>query len=95
MVLLEAAASGLPCVAASVGGVPEAVLPQRTGYLFPSGDLDALCNAMNLVTALPAGDREALGIEARSYAVARFEMQTVVAQWEELYTSLLERAEWT
>ncbi len=35
--LLEAASSGLPCVAADTGGVSEIVLHERTGYLVPAG----------------------------------------------------------
>jgi len=89
MVLLEAAASGLPCVATAVGGVSEAVLASRTGYLVAPGDIDALSNAMALVTALSAGEREAMSREAREYALARFDLQAVVEQWEHLYTALL------
>lgn len=38
MVALESAAHGLPTVAFSVGGVPDAVLESRTGFLIASGN---------------------------------------------------------
>ena len=86
MVLLEAAASGLPCVATSVGGVPEAVLADRTGFLVPPADAIALGSAMS---RLAAADRSAMSRAAREFAVAHFDLQAVVAQWERLYRELL------
>ncbi|HEV7956710.1 MAG TPA: glycosyltransferase, partial [Marisediminicola sp.] len=42
MVLLEAAAAGLPIVATDVGGIGEIVRPMDTGYLVPPGHAIAL-----------------------------------------------------
>ena len=89
MVLLEAAASALPCVATEVGGVPEAVLSGRTGYLSPAGDVDALSQAMAKLAALPAEERAGVGRAAREYALARFDSRAIVEQWERLYDALL------
>jgi len=89
MVLLEAAASGLPCVATAVGGVAEAVLADRTGYLVSPGDTDALTHAMRLLSVLPPADREIMSREAREYALARFDLRAIVEQWEHLYRALL------
>jgi glycosyltransferase involved in cell wall biosynthesis len=89
MVLLEAAASALPCVAAEVGGVAEAVLPERTGFLVPPGDVEALSGAMARLAALREEERSALSHEARAYAIARFDLSAVVEQWEHLYQALL------
>lgn len=88
MVLLEAAASGLLCVATAVGGVVEAIVPEQTGYLVPSDDVEALASAMARVAALPKDECDAMGRAARQYAVSRFDMRAVVDQWEHLYNSL-------
>lgn len=45
-VLLEAMARGIPCVAADVTAVGEVVIPGRTGWLVPTGDVDALTDAV-------------------------------------------------
>ncbi len=85
VVLLEAAASGLPCVATDVGGVREAVLDERTGFVVPPGDPAAFAAAMSRLAALSPEARREMGRAARQHAVARFDVNTVAAQWEELY----------
>jgi glycosyltransferase involved in cell wall biosynthesis len=42
---IEASASGVPVVASRVGGVPEAVLHEKTGLLVPPRDVESLANA--------------------------------------------------
>jgi phosphatidylinositol alpha 1,6-mannosyltransferase len=65
-VVLEAAASGLPTVAAAAGGAPELVLNGATGLLVPPADHEALAGAVtrlvtdaHLRTQLGAGARDA------------------------------------
>ncbi len=48
--MLEAMATGLPVLATTHGGIPEAVTHQRTGLLVPERDVDALYHAMLQVT---------------------------------------------
>jgi glycosyltransferase involved in cell wall biosynthesis len=93
LVLLEAAASGLPCVATAVGGVPEAVLDGRTGFVVPPGDAPALSAAMTRLASLAENDRRSMSAAAREYAQVRFAIDSVVDQWESLYRTLLTAAE--
>jgi glycosyltransferase involved in cell wall biosynthesis len=51
MVLAEAAAAGLPIVAASSGAIPEVL--RGTGRLFPAGDWHALAEALDEILAAP------------------------------------------
>lgn len=46
MTLIEAQACGTPVVAAAVGGIPFAVVDGETGLLVPSGDTEALAEAV-------------------------------------------------
>jgi glycosyltransferase involved in cell wall biosynthesis len=45
-VVLSAFAFGVPVVATDVGGLPEYVLPERTGLIVPVGDAEAIADAV-------------------------------------------------
>jgi len=45
-VIMEAMAAGLPVVSTSIGGIPEMVIQNETGFLVPPGDVAALAGAI-------------------------------------------------
>jgi glycosyltransferase involved in cell wall biosynthesis len=49
----ESVVAGVPVVAASVGGIPDYVLPDRNGLLFPAGDLEAFIQSIRSAGAHP------------------------------------------
>ena len=53
-VLLEAMASGAPCVATDVTGIPEVVIDGVTGRLLPPADAGALADALAAIAHEPA-----------------------------------------
>ena len=81
LVLLEAAATGLPCVATNAGGVSE------TGVglvVEESGLAEGMLHTMQM----SAEDRRALGAAGRQRVLERYSMDAVVTQWETLYRTL-------
>jgi phosphatidylinositol alpha-1,6-mannosyltransferase len=66
LVFLEAAASGLPVVAGSSGGVPEALVDGRTGYLVDPRDSGAVAERISALLAAPAAAR-AMGSLGRQW----------------------------
>ena len=56
--LLEAMASGLPCIATDVSGTKQVVVSDVTGTLIPPGDSHALVKAMEQMVADPPRARE-------------------------------------
>ena len=48
-VILEALATGLPCVSTTVAGVPEAVIHEKNGLLVPPTDHEALAEAIRRI----------------------------------------------
>jgi colanic acid/amylovoran biosynthesis glycosyltransferase len=48
-VIMEAMATGLPVVSAEIGGIPEMVIQNETGFLVQPGDAVALANAIGKV----------------------------------------------
>jgi N-acetyl-alpha-D-glucosaminyl L-malate synthase BshA len=83
---LEAAACAVPAVASRVGGLPEVVLHDETGLLYPAGDRTAAAGAvMDLLG--DARRRSTLGAAARARA-DRFSSMSIVSRYEQLYRGL-------
>lgn len=89
MVLLEAAASGLPMVATNVGGNPEIVLEGATGFVAPPGNPRMLAEAMRRLMALPPDERTQMGAAAREFCISNYRLERVVDQWEDIYGEFL------
>jgi len=91
MVLLEAAAAGLPTVATRVGGNHEVVRDGETGFLVPPGDDAALAEAMLKLMALPVSERRAMGDAGHHHVRSHYGLGRVAERWEELYREVLAR----
>jgi glycosyltransferase involved in cell wall biosynthesis len=91
LVLLEAAATGLPVVATDVGGVKETVLSGKSGILVPPQNPEALANAIFKLMEIPHGERLEMGKIGREYAIANYSTDEVVTKWEKLYLELLNK----
>lgn len=88
MVVVEAAAAGIPAVASRIYGVTDAVAEGVTGLLHRPGDVAEIVRAMRAVADDPAR-RAALGRAARERALRRFSSETVTAAWVDFYGELL------
>jgi glycosyltransferase involved in cell wall biosynthesis len=91
MVLLEAAAGGLPIVTTRVGGTGEVVLDRETGFLVPPKDPETLASAMVKLMDLGEAERRRMGERGREHIRNRYGLARVVEQWEELYREVLAR----
>ncbi len=86
--LCEAMLAGMPCIAASVGGVPSLVRDGEDGLLYH--DRDAFILADRIARVLddrPLAAR--LGREARRTALARHDPQTIAARTAEIYRQIV------
>lgn len=91
MVLLEAGACELPVVATDVAGTREVITHGENGLLAHAGDGFDLSAAMERMMHLLSEERHAMGKRARRCVVDRFNLETILSQWESLYAELLER----
>lgn len=85
--LLEAMASGLPCVASNVGSNSELVADGRWGHLFPAEDVDGLVRSLEQLVQQTAL-REQFGLAARRQAVEAYGLDRMVKTYAELYFEL-------
>lgn len=87
MVLVEAMACGVPCVAFECPCGPRDVIsPEEDGLLVPPGDTDALARAIIRLMEQPEL-RSRMGEAARNKA-ARYAMDAVCAAWMDLFRQL-------
>ena len=85
---VEAQAMGIPVVASRIGGVPEAVLEDRTALLVPPGDVDALsCAVMRLIEEPML--YQSMSGEGRSFVQRCYDWHRNAERVEALYTQLL------
>ena len=61
VVIMEAMASRLPVIAPYLAGIPELVTTGETGWLYPSGNVDALACAMRTCLAAPQATLDDMG----------------------------------
>lgn len=87
--LLEACASGLPCVASNVGPLPEVIEDGVTGVLVPSQDPRSLAEAISRL----GSDEDLMrryGEAARARVRRTFQIDRSIAQLEALYDRVLQ-----
>jgi sugar transferase (PEP-CTERM/EpsH1 system associated) len=85
--LLEAMASGLPLVAARVGGNPEVVSEGETGFLFALGDEAAMFGCIDRLASDPEL-RRGMGETSRQRALQRFSLERMLNEYRKLYQRL-------
>ncbi len=89
MVLLEAAAAGLPIVSTIAGGNQEVVCDGESGFLVPPLDSDGLALAMRRLMELSAAQRRTMGERGREHIRTHYGLSRVAERWEDLYLKVL------
>lgn len=89
IVILEAMAMGLPVVATNVGGNPELVSNNETGFLVPFNDRDKM--AQSILTLITDRERARIfGQNGRKKAFTQFHPSLFTSKHQELYRRIYE-----
>ncbi|WP_010650627.1 N-acetyl-alpha-D-glucosaminyl L-malate synthase BshA [Oceanobacillus massiliensis] len=90
LVLLEAMACGVPCIGTNIGGIPEVINHEETGYIVELGDIEATArHAVHLLQneqLLKQFSQHAL-----EHSMKHFESTKIVNQYLRLYDSVLKQ----
>lgn len=84
MTLMEAAMASLPLVGSKVGGIPEIVIENKTGFLFDSGNSTQLAFRLKSLI-LNKKLRIQLGENALNYALKNFDRAHQIEKMKEIY----------
>jgi glycosyltransferase involved in cell wall biosynthesis len=86
--VLEAAATGVPVIATHCTGSCDAVIPEVTGLLIPTGSPDAICDAV--LSLLGDSDRcKRMSTAARTWVAENYDDRRVLGLAVALYMSLI------
>jgi glycosyltransferase involved in cell wall biosynthesis len=86
--VMESLSCGTPVVAFNIGGMPDMIDHQKSGYLAEPFEADDL--ARGIAWVLEDSERHtALGAHARQQVEHRYSMKTVACQYRDLYEDLL------
>lgn len=89
----EASSMGAPVIATDIGAPPETVKiapdAERTGWLVPPGDAEALAQGIATAFALTSADRAALRVRARAHVAASFSVERMQLATMTVYDELL------
>ena len=92
MVILEAAAMGIPSIASRIYGITDAVIDGKTGLLHEAGNVTELTDLMrNLFTNKELRDR--LGLQAQKRAYLDFSQSMLVVAMQEYHQKCLNHHE--
>ena len=84
VVLMEAMASGVPCVTTPVNGIPELIEHGRTGLFARPGDVDSLAAELARLIGEPAL-RRSLALAAHDKLLADFDLGRNVAALSRIF----------
>jgi len=87
MVIIEAAAVGVPAIGTRIHGITDAIEDRQTGLLVPLGDVDALAEAITFWSESP----QALALyskAARERVISMFEQKKIVEHYVEYFLEL-------
>jgi colanic acid/amylovoran biosynthesis glycosyltransferase len=88
MVLLEAAAAGVPVIGSRIGGIPEGIIDGETGFLTPEREPEALARRMDDLLD-DSVLRQRMGGQARRLIERQFDLRRQTEMLEALYDSVL------
>jgi glycosyltransferase involved in cell wall biosynthesis len=87
MVIMEAMSLRRPVLTTMVAGIPELVIPGKTGWLFPAGSVDDLTAALEDFLSRSAEELRVMGEAAYERALERHTIDVEVEKLADLFAA--------
>ncbi|MFA6820359.1 MAG: glycosyltransferase family 4 protein [Bacteroidaceae bacterium] len=87
--IVEAMASGVPCIATKVGGIPQMINHKENGYLAEPKEAEDIKRGMEWL--FTECDYQKVCQSARSFAIREYSEQSVAMRYIEIYNDLLNK----
>ena len=87
---VEAQSMGIPIIASDIGASTETIVKDKTGFLFKSGDSNALANAIIMVMQKDYNSLKSIGFEGRKNILKKFDVDKMCHTTFTEYKKLIE-----
>ena len=86
--VVEAMQQGVACLCTNVGGIPEFVVENETGWLFNPNDENELVEKLNFIMKLPIYSINSIGEMGKNFVSSKFTVSKYIENLENLYQNL-------
>lgn len=86
--VLEAYSAAVPVIGSDIPELAEIILPDRTGFIFSSGDASSLLRVLATVAHLPESRRRFMGTEARKLWEKEYSLSKMLTRYQQIYQDL-------
>ena len=80
----------VPIIASNIGGSKETIIKNKTGFLFKSGDSNALANAIIMLKNKDYNSLKSIGFEGRKNILKKFDVDKMCHTTFTEYKKLIE-----
>lgn len=89
MTIVESYSLGTPVVGARIGGIPEIIRDRETGYIFVSGDVKSLINALTQTDLLTSAEYGIMREAAVEFSLKHFSKESHLQSLLEFYQKVI------
>lgn len=89
MTIIEAYAAGVPVIASRIGGIPEIVMHEKTGFLFEPFDISGLANSIISADRIDLDVYASLSQNCRDFAKREFSSEAHYNHLMQIYSKTI------
>lgn len=90
MTIIEGYSAGVPVIGSAIGGIPEIIENNKTGYLFDTGNKDKLIKAIHLADSLSLNEYRKFCANALQFAREHFNKENYYPQLWKFYSQFFQ-----